>query len=167
MGDQSTLIYSQPDGRAEGRRRRRRQRWDGERERGRDGRSWKVGEMSHSDNSDSFAEPAKVTTQFWWKYSFTHFTLPFIQYISLKKAQKELETWLSLKRLDIGFSTVLHNIEVSTSQDFRVWWRVIGIIANCSPPPDARRAQGAMQALFWKNQRTFCNHLQHSGMQDA
>ena len=30
MGDQSTLIYSQPDGRAEGRRRRRRQRWVGE-----------------------------------------------------------------------------------------------------------------------------------------
>ena len=41
----------------------------------RDGRSWKVGEMSHSDNSDSLAELAKVTTQWWWKHSLTNFIL--------------------------------------------------------------------------------------------
>ena len=62
MGDQSTLIYSQLDGRAEGEEGGRR-RWREERnEMERDGRSWKVVEMSQSD---SLAEPAKVTTQWW------------------------------------------------------------------------------------------------------
>ena len=92
MGDQSTLIYSQPDGRAEGKGRGGGFKDGMERERrGRDGRSWKVGEMSHSDNSDSCAEPAKVTTQFWWKYSFTHFTLPSIQNIFDKKHKMSLK----------------------------------------------------------------------------
>ena len=52
MGDQSTLIYSQLDGRAEGGREEEMKMEKGLRERE---RSWKVVEMSHSD---SLAEPS-------------------------------------------------------------------------------------------------------------
>ena len=65
MGDQSTLIYSQLDGRAEGGREEEMKMEKGLRERE---RSWKVVEMSHSDDSDSLAVPAKVTTQWCWKF---------------------------------------------------------------------------------------------------
>ena len=45
-------------------------------------KSWKFGEMSHSDDSDSFAEPAKVTIQWRWKCSFSHFILAWMYNIT-------------------------------------------------------------------------------------